>query len=94
MTRQPESFRRSRGVELANEDALPADLDEAIWKPTPTLDTGQSLTLLAACREGGAAHEVGSRGLFTQALLEALRGVSTRTITHADLVRRMANIPG
>ncbi|VDC06749.1 unnamed protein product [Peniophora sp. CBMAI 1063] len=86
-----------RGLDLTKEDTIPADLDQSIWRgileadaPVPSL----SCVLLAACREGGIAQEIGSRGQFTQALLEALRSVSRRKVSYLELLQRVPNIPG
>ncbi|KZV74054.1 hypothetical protein PENSPDRAFT_682235 [Peniophora sp. CONT] len=97
--------RRMRGFRLEAEDSIPADLDESIWgnlsgkvfvtpAPETSYSARRSHVTLSACHKDGAAQEVGARGLFTHALLEALRGVSTEKVTYRDVMRRIPNLPG
>ena len=53
----------------------------------------RSHVLLAACGSEESAIELGSRGLFTQRLLEALTTFEIDKLTYAGLLQRMPRLP-
>ncbi|RXW18480.1 hypothetical protein EST38_g7376 [Candolleomyces aberdarensis] len=81
-----------------DEDLKPADLGEdpelprtrgAQVKPKFEHHGLRSHVLLAACAPHEFAHENGSSGAFTVALLKALNGVNTAELTYEGLMERM-----
>lgn len=81
---------------------IPADLDEDIWTHVPEdraaevavgfrRSGAKSHVLLAACSEGQTAREVGKSGIFTQALLVALRknAKAMAALTYRELLREV-----
>jgi Caspase domain len=82
-----------------------SDLDRHIWGDLETLkDLGRgtkvpasslygglrSSVLLAACGEKESALERNDRGLFTQALLDALKKFGIDKLTYTSLLKRMS----
>ncbi|KAJ2921616.1 hypothetical protein H1R20_g15479, partial [Candolleomyces eurysporus] len=81
-----------------DEDLKPADPDEDLELPRtrgaqikPKFEHYglRSHVLLAACAPHEFAHENGSSGAFTVALLKALNGVNTAELTYQGLMERM-----
>ena len=81
---------------MSDDEVIPSDLDEDIWGnavqeratdvPRGFAKFGtRSHVLMAACREGERAREEEGSGLFTRALLVALRNC-TNTVTYEELM--------
>ena len=93
----------TRGIDVEN---IPSDLDQEVWNDLePSKERGtdvdassthrglRSHVLLAACGSEESAIERGSRGLFTQKLLDTLRNSEVDKLTYADLLQRMPALP-
>ncbi|VDB92293.1 unnamed protein product [Peniophora sp. CBMAI 1063] len=89
---------KARRIKMAKGYRIPSSLDKNILSKAPKergckkttgfLRSGlSSHVLLAACREDELAYEQGGRGLFTRALLCALRSVSAHKITYQELMK-------
>ena len=87
---------------------VPSDLDRHIWGDVETLKgLGRgtkvhassfygglrAYVLLAACGEEESALEQNHRGLFTQALLDALKKFGIDKLTYTSLLKRMSPLP-
>lgn len=85
-------------------EPIPVDLDRDLWKshstnraktvPARFSTAGlSSHILLVACGANETAKEENKRGVFTSALLEALKDVGPDKITHKDLIMRIPDLP-
>ncbi|VDB91452.1 unnamed protein product [Peniophora sp. CBMAI 1063] len=94
------SVHLERGFRLDSSLSVPPSLDDEIWRGPHTsraIDpmTGFTMSglsshvLLAACRELEQAHEIDGRGLFTSALIHALRLGEINKLTYKGLMRRV-----
>jgi hypothetical protein len=97
--------RISRGITLDDAEPLPATLDEDVWAAVPkdraiAVAAGfaqagaRSHVLLAACTSTEVAQEENRRGVFTAALLDALRVAGTTKVTYVELLERLPDLPG
>lgn len=93
-----------RGFELEGDYSIPASLDKDLWSDihneraaavAPGYEHSglTSHVLLTACREGQKAGEDRDGGMFTRALLSALRAVAMDRTTYQDLMRYIPEIP-
>ncbi|PVG00045.1 hypothetical protein CPB86DRAFT_702211 [Serendipita vermifera] len=88
----PDSQDRTLGITTT----FPADIDMDILSSSRTLVSAipagflhsnlQSHVLLAACNSNELAREVRGRGVFTQALLKALRESGIENLSYSDLI--------
>ncbi|KAA1472263.1 hypothetical protein DENSPDRAFT_881116 [Dentipellis sp. KUC8613] len=97
-----EPDRLVRGIETSA--PIPPDLDRDIWSDSSNDRAAQiasgfahaglrSHVLLAACSAEETAKEEKQRGIFTKALLEALRKYGADKVTYKDLAQRIPLLP-
>jgi len=104
-TRSPGDHNNEQIRSCSPDGIIPVDLDEHIWghegsvrtfkTPSGFGHTGtKSHVLLAACTSYEKARERQGCGLFTEALLKALRASNVNKTTYNDLRRRIPQLDG
>jgi hypothetical protein len=96
-------MRLARGITI--DEPLPDVLDEDVWSGVPmeralavaleiAPEGARSHVQLTACSATEVALEENGRGVFTVALLGALRAAGTTKTTYMKLLERLPDLPG